>query len=264
MTSVPIRDGTLHVEVRGRGPVLLLVHGFPLDHTMWRGQLDALATSHTVVAPDLRGFGRSSAVTGLLTMGQIADDLAELLDALDMPDPVWFCGLSMGGYVAWQFWLRHTAKLAGLILCDTRAAADSVEVARGRQLMAQQVVVTGSSLLLPAMSDRLFAPQTKADQPDLVATVEQVILKTSPESIAAAQRGMAERPDMQSQLPQVNVPTLALCGQYDVITPPAEMQDMVARMSRARYVEIADAGHMAPFEQPDAVNQCLREFLAQG
>src|SRR5262245_42773822 len=103
-----IRAGStrLNVVEQGKGPPLLLAHGYPLDHSMWQGQLDGLSDKFRVIAPDLRGFGDSDVVPGAATMEQMADDLAELLTALVVKEPVVFCGLSMGGYVAWQFALR--------------------------------------------------------------------------------------------------------------------------------------------------------------
>src|SRR6185369_4210761 len=104
-----IKANGMHFNVieRGSGTPLLFAHGFPLDHSMWSGQLDGLADKCRVIAPDLRGFGASDVVPGVATMQQMADDLAGVLDALAIREPVVFCGLSMGGYVAWQFALRH-------------------------------------------------------------------------------------------------------------------------------------------------------------
>src|SRR5438067_1036671 len=114
MSFVQVGDVRLNVFERGSGAPLLLVHGFPLDHSMWSGQIDGLAANCRVIAPDLRGFGSSDVTPGMVTMEQMADDLAGLLDALTIKQPIAFCGLSMGGYVAWQFALRHRSRLAKL------------------------------------------------------------------------------------------------------------------------------------------------------
>ena len=115
---------------RGEGIPLLLVHGFPLDHSMWTAQIDRFCTHCRVIAPDLPGFGRSPAVGDKVGMAQFADELTELLDVLEIAEPVVFCGLSMGGYIAFQFWRRHRSRLRGLVLCDSRATADSPEAAQ--------------------------------------------------------------------------------------------------------------------------------------
>ncbi|MEX2025908.1 MAG: alpha/beta fold hydrolase, partial [Pirellulaceae bacterium] len=107
MARITFGDISLTVTERGARVPLLLIHGFPLDHTMWSAQIDALARQNRVIAPDLRGFGGSDVTPGTVTMAQYADDLAQLLDAMQVREPVVFCGLSMGGYVAWQFWARH-------------------------------------------------------------------------------------------------------------------------------------------------------------
>src|SRR5262245_18259333 len=130
MPRIHVDSATLEVTEAGSGPVLLLVHGFPLDHQMWRRQIDTFAMTHRVVAPDLRGFGLSTVTPGIVTMDRYADDLALLLDAMEIREPITFCGLSMGGYIAWQFVERHRARLAKLILCDTKAAPDTPEAAK--------------------------------------------------------------------------------------------------------------------------------------
>ena len=252
---------SLNVAERGQGTPLVLVHGFPLDHTMWQGQLDALAGKFRVLAPDLRGFGKSSVTPGTASMAQFADDLAEMLDKLAIPEPVVLCGLSMGGYVAWQFALRHRQRLAKLILCDTRAIADSSEAAAGRLKTAEQVLQEGSKVVADGMLPKLFAPQTQQHQPAIVEATKQVMLHTAPEGIAAALRGMAERPDVTSRLSEIDVPTLVICGEHDAIVKPTEMREIAAKLPQAKYVEIKDAGHMAPLEQPAAANAAIQAFL---
>ena len=154
---VSVGDGSLKVDDRGSGDVLLLVHGFPLDHSMWAGQMEVLAQDYRVIAPDLRGFGQSSSTSGTLTMETMADDLAKLLDVLNVTEPIVFCGLSMGGYVAMQFWKRHPQRLRGLVLCDTRAMGDTPEAAANRQAMAEKVIKEGSQVAADAMLPKLFA-----------------------------------------------------------------------------------------------------------
>jgi pimeloyl-ACP methyl ester carboxylesterase len=253
----------LNVVERGRGTPLVLVHGYPLDHSMWHGQLDGLADICRIIAPDLRGFGASDVTPGTVTMGQMADDIAILLDALKISKPIVFCGLSMGGYVAWQFALKHRSRLAGLILCDTKAAADTPEAAAGRRKTAESVLAEGAAVAADALLPKLFAPATYQQQPQIVEATRRVILQTKPDGISAALGGMAERPDVTALLPKIDVAALVLCGHHDGISPPDEMRQIAAQMPNARFVEIQNAGHMAPLEQPVAVNAAMREFLRQ-
>lgn len=261
MPKIDIGEVQLNVVDAGQGPPLLLVHGFPLDHTMWQGQIEALSASRRVIAPDLRGFGDSDVTDDVVTMEQFADDLAALLDALAVAEPVAFCGLSMGGYIGWQFFQRHRGRLSHLIQCDTRATADTNEARAARLKAAEIVLKEGTQPIAASMLPKLFAESTAADNPTVVEATRQVMLNTSRQAIAAAQRGMAERPDVTALLGAIDVPTLILVGQHDVISPPDEMRAIAAAIPGARFVQIDAAGHMAPLEQPAAFNAAIREFL---
>ena len=260
MPTVQLADALLNVIDAGDGPPLLLVHGFPLDHSMWQGQIDELSKQFRVIAPDLRGFGRSPSGATETTMEQFADDLAELLEVLQAP-PVAYCGLSMGGYIGWQFQRRHGARLSHLIQCDTRAAADNDEARANRLRAAEEAASTGTQAMVEGMLPKLFAPATFDKQPQVIAATRRVMLAASPQAVAAAQRGMAARPDMTAALSEIDAPMLLVCGEHDAITPCTEMQAMAAAAPRARFVEIAGAGHMAPFESPAAVNAAITSFL---
>lgn len=248
MPRLDIGALTLHVHDQGSGPPILLVHGFPLDHGMWLPQIDRLARRRRVIAPDLRGFGASDVVPGTSTMSQMADDLARLLERLEIREPVTLCGLSMGGYVAWQFWKRHADKLGALVLCDTRAAADPPEVGRARLVAAERVLTEGTAVLADAMLDRLFSPHTLQHRPEIVEATRRTILATPPVGAAAALRGMAQRPDVTRWLGEIRVPTLVVCGQHDVISPPEEMRAIAREIPGSRFVEVPLVGHMAPLE----------------
>jgi pimeloyl-ACP methyl ester carboxylesterase len=259
--QVSLGDGSLNVVDQGSGQVVVLVHGFPLDHSMWREQIDALAAHYRVIAPDLRGFGQSEPVEGTLTMAAMAADLLKMLDALEISGPVVVCGLSMGGYVAMQFWKQYENRLRGLVLCDTRAMGDTPEAATNRLAMAEKVMKEGSQVVAEAMLPKLFAPECEKSQPEIVQQTKEVILKTAPATIAAAQRGMAERPDMRSTLTIMKLPTLVVCGEQDVISPLEEMKFMAEALPQGRFEVIKDAGHMSPLEKPQAFNTVLLNWL---
>jgi pimeloyl-ACP methyl ester carboxylesterase len=251
---------------RGTGPLVLLVHGFPLDHTMWSSQIEAIAQNWRVIAPDLRGFGQSTLGsadprTGV-SMERYADDLAELLDIVGITEPIVLAGFSMGGYVAWQFVRKYSSRLRGLIQCDTRAAADTEEARAGRLKMADNVAEWGSARVAEMMGPKLLAPRTFEQQPAVVAAVRQVVERTSPAAIAAAQRGMAARPDVTDLLPAIKVPTLIVVGAEDAISPPTEMKSIATAIPNAQFVQIPESGHMTTMENPAAVNRAMTQFLA--
>jgi 3-oxoadipate enol-lactonase len=246
----------------GQGAPLLLVHGFPLDHSMWDGQIAGLSARHRVIAPDLRGFGQSGASEGVVTMEQFAADLVALLDSLGI-DEVVYCGLSMGGYIGLEFWRRHADLLRGLIFCDTRAVGDSPAAAANRSVVAANVLREGPQTVAEAMLPKLFGPVTFKQRPDVVEKIERVINGNSRQGIAAAALGMARRSDFSVDLPNIRCPTLLIVGENDAISPAAEMQAMANAIPGAELKIIPQAGHMSPLEQPAAVNAEIELFLEQ-
>jgi pimeloyl-ACP methyl ester carboxylesterase len=251
----------LEVVDQGNGPPLLLVHGFPLNHSMWQFQVPRFSANRRVIAPDLRGFGKSEVIGDKVTMQQFADDLDSLITALGVDQPIAFCGLSMGGYIGWEFYRRHRDRLSHLVLCDTRAEADSDAVIRGRLMMAARVAEEGPGFIPQTMLPKLFAPETFEQNPELVETAKQVILATSPGGIAAAQRGMASRNSATEILGRMDLPVLLIGGEHDAITPSDEMRRTAAAIPNAQFVEIPGAGHMTPWENPTAFNHAVESFL---
>jgi pimeloyl-ACP methyl ester carboxylesterase len=243
-------------------PVVLLVHGFPLNRSMWDPQLGALRSVARVIAPDLRGFGASEhGPNGPLTMDQHADDLAALLSVLEVTEPVVVCGLSMGGYVAFAFWRRHRSRIGALILADTRACADTAEGARGRLAMADEVErLQSAQPAADSFLPRYFSPTLRpCSLPEQLA--KGMIMSTVPRTIADGQRGLAARVDSVPDLGSINVPTLVIVGEHDVLTPPSDSELLAERIARSKLVTVPQAGHMANLENPDAFNEALIEFV---
>jgi 3-oxoadipate enol-lactonase len=261
MPSVYVGDLWINVIDRGLGSPVLLVHGFPLDHRMWASQIDALATRHRVIAVDLRGFGETYGAAGTTTMDRFADDLRLVLDQLRVDEPVAFCGLSMGGYVAFEFWRRHSVRVRSLVLLDTRAVADTEDAARNRRLQADRILATGTDDLADQMLPKLLAPASLMGQPQTVGRIREMIQKAQPAGVAAALRGMAERPDSTGILSTIHVPTLCVVGEHDAISPAEEMRGMAAQIPNAEFALIPDSGHMSTMENPGAVNDVLLTFL---
>jgi pimeloyl-ACP methyl ester carboxylesterase len=246
----------------GPGPVVLLLHGFPLSRAMWVDQLSAIGSIYRVIAPDLRGHGESPVPEGVYTMDAMADDVVELLETLEISGPVVVGGLSMGGYVALSLAARYPTRVRALILMDTKAAADTPEAAQGRETMAQAVLAADSAApVVAAMLPRLFGKMTSENRPERVLPLKDVMSRTSPQGIAGALRGMAARPDRRVDLPKIMVPTLVLVGDEDVITPPAEAKSMADALPNARLELISQAGHLSPYENPSDANAAILRFL---
>lgn len=267
MNIAHLSRGDLAYIDRGQGLPVLLVHGFPLDHTMWSAQIEALSPLHRVIAPDLRGFGQSPLGEGdpqrSISMEEYADELNELLDLLGIAEPIVLVGFSMGGYIAWQFVRKHAERLCALVQCDTRAAADTEEGRAGRLKMAEKIAEWGSARVAEMMGPKLFSAIGLDSKPQLMAELRRVVSRTSPAGIAAAQRGMAARLDVTDMLPTIQVPTLVVVGADDVISTSQEMRTIAAAIPSATFVEIPAAGHMTTLENPAAVNDVLTAFLKE-
>ena len=254
-----VGDVTLAADVRGDGPALLLVHGFPLDRTIWKHQLATLAGWRRI-APDLRGLGRSEAPQDGYAMAAYADDLARLLDRLRVQSAV-VAGLSMGGYIAFELLRRHRDRVAGLILCDTKAEADGEDGKRARDEMARVAETRGPAAVAERMLPRLLGRTTQQTQPQLVQEVREMILRAPAHGIAGALRAMRDRSAATDLLGTINVPTLVVVGQEDELTPPALARGLTDAIPAAAMTTIAGAGHVVPLEAPSAVSRVFAEFL---
>ena len=258
------RQTDLALIDHGQGLPFLLVHGFPLNGAMWNAQIEPLAKYCRVLVPDLRGFGHNDPTPPdqITTMEQMADDLAALLDRLNVDQPIVLAGLSMGGYIALAFHKKYPQRLRALVLTDTRAAADTPTAVQSRQAVAQKILEEGPSVLID-MLPKLFAPGTLNEKPQIVEAAREMILQANPHTTRAALLGMAQRDDSTGHLPEIACPTLLVVGAEDRLTPPAEMRTMAQAIPDARLVEIPDAGHMSPMEQPTAFNTALIDLLTE-
>ena len=244
---------------RGRETTLLLVHGFPLDRRMWAAQAGALVALARVVTPDLRSHGRSEIVPGPLTMEQHADDLAALLDHLGIQRAV-VGGLSMGGYIAFAFWRRYPDRVQGLILADTRAEPDSAAAQAGRDAAMARVQRIGAAAYADEMLPRLLAPGSLANV-KIAGAARKMMAEQPVDGIVGALNGLRDRSDSRATLPTIAVSTLVIAGEADMITPPADGQEMAALIPGARFAVVPKAGHLSPLENPVAFNAAVRAFL---
>lgn len=246
----------------GQGPVVVLLHGFPLDRHLWSAQSRALSEEFQLVTPDLRGHGHSPSPPGTYLMEDLAADVLETIDGLGLPEPFVLGGLSMGGYVALALAEMAPERLRGLVLVNTRSAADSPEAARKREETAAEVESSGSiDPVVDAMIPRLFSPKTISARPDLVSEWSSRMRRTPPSGVAASLRGMAARPDRSHVLSNLRVPALVIAGADDLIVPVAEAQAMASLPRTAELVVVPEAGHLAPIEQPAATTRAIRHFL---
>ncbi|MCK5688543.1 alpha/beta fold hydrolase [Myxococcota bacterium] len=237
---------------------ILLVHGFPLDNRMWSAQLKGLPAHYRVIAPTLRARGQSPASEDAWSLSDHADDLAATLDHLNI-SKVHLVGLSMGGYILFEFWRRHAERLLSLVFTNTRAKDDPPEGKIGRETVAKDVLAQGSQILTPIMLPKLLAPNASQEVKDLIS---QMISQTPAQTTAHDALAMRDRPDSTADLASIQLPTLVIHGAEDTLIPPTEAQSMAKMLPHGRLELILGVGHMSPMEAPDEFNRILVEFVA--
>ncbi len=242
----------------GAGGPLLFVHGFPLSRGTWSKQVAAFQASHRVIAPDLRGLGDSEVSPGPIPMGRFAKDLHGLMQHLKT-GPLTLVGHSMGGYVALAFAKAYPEALKGLVLVGTKAGADSPEGATARRATAEKVRTEGSSVVVDAMAPKMLAASNT--DAAMAAAVHGFMAPSKPEGVIGALLGMAEREDAGAWLGMLQVPTLVIAGADDTIIPPSESEAMAKAIPGAQLKVIPKAGHLVAFEQADAFNAALVDWL---
>jgi YbgC/YbaW family acyl-CoA thioester hydrolase len=257
---VTVNGVSLAVEVRGEGPAVLLIHGYPMNHSIWAHAMAAL-DGFRRIAPDLRGMGQSDAPDLGYSVETYAGDLAALLDALGVDDVV-LCGLSMGGYIAFEFLRRWRRRVRGLVLMDTRAEADTPEGKRARDAAAATAREGGAAAIAEQMVPKLLGPTTRGGAPEIVAQVRAMVEAAPVPGIVGALSALRDRPDSTDDLPSLEgLPVLVVVGEEDEITPPPRARAMAEAIPGARVVVISGAGHVPPLERPAATTKELVEFL---
>lgn len=253
-------DAEISYEMMGKGPSVVLLHPFPANRGVWMPVAEQLATRYRLVLPDLRGHGDSTPGDGPATMEKHAADLVRVCEDANVGRAV-FAGVSIGGYVLFEFWRRFRERVTALVLSDTRAAADTDEARATRVKAADDVEKYGPETFIEAQVPRLLGASTVAARPDLVDGVRQMMHKMTVRGIAAVERGMASRPDSTATLPVIDVPTLLLFGEEDQLTTPAEGGSLARAISGSRIQIIPKAGHYAVFERHEDVLNILRPWL---
>jgi pimeloyl-ACP methyl ester carboxylesterase len=251
-------------ETVGAGRPVVWLHAFPLARPMWRPQFEANPEGWSYLAPDLRGFGESDRFAGSEPplVDRMADDAAGLLDALGVTERVVVGGLSMGGYVALAFARRHPQRLAGLILADTRADADSPEARANRDRQIAALASQSVADLFVTMLPKLLGDTTRARRPEVVAEARRIAAAQSQAGAADALRALRDRPDATPTLGTIAVPTLVIVGAEDTVTPTNLAEVLAKGIAGARLVTVPEAGHLSNLEQPAAFNRAVGEFLA--
>jgi 3-oxoadipate enol-lactonase len=235
---------------------LLLLHGFPMDGSMWDLEVQALSGTIQVLAPSLPGFGSQPGVGKVMTMDLAARRCLEALETAEAERAV-VCGLSMGGYVAFEMWRQAPERVAGLVLANTRAGADDEAGRERRYALAERLESEGNGFLVESPGPLLSAD---ADQ-DLWQLVRDTVAAQPAESLAAASRGMAERPDSTGDLAGISVPTLVITSTGDTLIPQEVTAPMAEQIPGAQLEIVEGTGHLSNLEKPGEFTLLLERHL---
>jgi len=256
MEKILVNNVAIAYKRLGKGKPLMLIHGYPLDHTSWDEVASLLENEFDVITPDLRGFGQSTTVETPYTISEMADDLAGLLDHLGI-EKIALAGHSMGGYVALAFARKYPQRVSGLGLVSSQAVADSPEGKERRYQTAADVAQKGIGIVAEAMTLKLSADVR------VRALVRAVIEKQSRPAVIGALKAMAEREDLMSYLSFVPFPVTLIHGDVDVLIPVERAKEIKAVLPSARFVELQGAGHMPMIEFPNETANGLKFLIGQ-
>lgn len=263
MKTIQVDGRDLAYREAGSGEPVVLLHAFPLTGEMWRPQLEGLSAAMRVIAPDLPGFGGSTAPAdpAACSVEAWARDVAALLDSLGIRRAI-VGGLSMGGYVTMALARLFPERVKAVILADTRAEADGPEVKEKRTAQLAMVAEGRSRELVDALLPPLFAPATFRNRLDLVARVRSLMESVPAAGLAGALQALRDRPDATATLAGLKVPSLLLCGAEDALTPPDLMRGLRGKMPGAKLAVIPEAGHLSNLEQPASFGREVAGFVA--
>ena len=252
----------LHVTEEGAGPPLLLLHGLSANADMMEPEIMGLAQSFRVIAPDMRGHGRSDRPAAYTLHDHVQDMLA-LMDALELGRAA-VMGVSMGSYIAQALAIAAPERVHALVLVVTKAGGTTSSTARYLAEHAGELQGLTPEQIRLWLGNRMFAPQTpgavKQTFAAFMAEQERTGMTLNPQQLAAANtamRGFDFRPD----LPHLKVPTLVISGRHDVLNPPEAGEEVARLIPNARFEVLEDSGHLATLEETPRLLELVTPFL---
>ena len=253
-------DIQLFYQAKGEGFPVVLLHPFTVHHEFWNPIAGKLSNRYRLLTPDLRAHGRSEVGQGSATMAKHAEDVLHVLEAEEIKKAV-LVGVSIGGYILFEFWRRHCERVAALVLSNTKAEADTAPARANRQKSIHESRLHGTKPFLDEQIPNYLGATTRRNRPDIVDAVRKMMGALTVDGLVAIQHGMIERPDSVSTLPNIDVPTLVITGEEDTLTPLPNAELMQKRIPKAELSVVPRAGHYAAMENPEAYGRVLRQFL---
>ena len=248
----------------GKGPSVVLLHPTPVDHRFLLPLAGMLSSRYQVIIPDLRAHGQSETGEGPVTMEKLGADAVRLLDSLDLGAAI-FAGCSIGGYTLYQLWRTAPDRVRALAFCCSRPQPDNEQAKAKRQENIDTIRQRGSADFIESTLQTVIGPTARSRWPQKVGEAREMMQAVAPAALIAIQQGLASRPDSVPTSRTIRVPCCVIAGGEDPGSPPADMRLLAEQIRNggygAEYHEIPDAGHFAPFEQPEVVGRILRRFF---
>jgi len=260
--KIPVNDINVSYNDEGpkKAPVIIFIHGFPLNKSMWDKQSEKLKDSYRVIAYDIRGHGDTDLGAIDFSIDLFAQDLIDFMDALKI-EKTMLCGLSMGGYIALNAIEKHPNRFSALILSDTNCTADSSEAKENRIKTIEGIKENGVKKLADGLIPKLFAPESFKTYSEGIAVVKELIVKTPKQSLYNSLHAMANRKETCSKLPEIKIPVLIIVGKEDKITPPEAANAMHEKIKDSSLQIIPNAGHLSNLENQEDFNNQLKKFI---
>jgi 3-oxoadipate enol-lactonase len=241
-------------------PIIIFIHGFPLNKTMWNEQVDALKDNFRVIAYDIRGHGESDAGNDPFSIDLFVTDLIRFMDTLKISKAS-LCGLSMGGYIALKAVESYSERFESIVLSDTTCLADLPEAKEKRMKSIENIINNGVYKYADGSLNNLFAPESLLSKPDEMLSVKKMIINTSELSLCSTLLALASREETCTNLSKINIPVLILVGEKDKIIPQSAAKFMQKKIKNSSLKVIESAGHLSNLENPKVFNDYLKDFF---
>jgi 3-oxoadipate enol-lactonase len=248
----------------GEGQELILLHPTPVHHAFWLPAAEMLAQRYRVIMPDLRGHGQSEAGEGPITVEKLGEDIERLMNELGIGKAL-FAGCSLGGYTLYELWRRIPERITALAFCCSRPQADAELNRAKRQEWIQGIRLRGTGDFFEQMLNSLIGETTRRRFPQKISEAREMMQAASANAVIAAQQGLAARPDSVATAKTIRVPACIVAAAEDSGSTVEDMKLLAETIRNggygAEFHVLRDAGHYAPWEQPETVGPILRRFF---
>ncbi|MDD3722881.1 MAG: alpha/beta fold hydrolase [Lutibacter sp.] len=262
--NLNIKVNNINVSYNDEGseksPIIIFIHGFPLNKSMWDNQVKALKNNYRVIAYDIRGHGNSDVGISDFSIDLFANDLLSFMDALNIEKTI-ICGLSMGGYIAMNAIENHPERFNALILSDTNCKADTLEAKEKRLSAIKSIQKNGVDKFANDLIINLFADESFKRNLKEIPAVREMIVKTSINSLHNSLHALANRKETCGKLSEIKVPVLIIVGKEDKITPPDVARFIQSNIKDSLLSIVEHSGHLSNLENPYEFNHQISKFL---